>query len=186
MPDAIQLYISETLRFSKALNLTAVRDEKEFARRFIGPSEALCNWLPDTGVLLDVGSGMGVPGIPILIFKPGLHGVLVERRKKRAEFLRHVVRLLRLDAEVHDCDVRDLQGVQADACVARAVSSPEALLPMIAASMAENGRAVLPVPELLDSQMIFGWEIESINEVERDGIRQRIHCYRKNEVSRET
>jgi len=182
----MQRYIEETLKFSKALNLTAIHDADEFSRRFVGPSVALCDWLPDDGVLLDVGSGMGVPGIPILIHKPGLHGVLVERRKKRAEFLRHIVRLLKLDAEVHDCDMRELEGVSADVCVARAVTRPEELLPMISGNMAVNGRAVLPVPETLVARSYPGWEMESVHEVVCEGIRQRIHCYRKDEVSRET
>ncbi len=179
-------YIDETMRFSKALNLTAVRTVEEFSRRFIDPSEALCRWLPDHGVLLDVGSGMGVPGIPILLCKPGLHGVLVERRKKRAEFLRHIVRTLRLDAEVHDCDVRELTAVCADACVARAVTRPEVLLPMVAPHMARQGLAVLPVPEGLQATPFSGWAVVSDEELILQGIRQRIHCYRFGGVSRET
>jgi 16S rRNA (guanine527-N7)-methyltransferase len=181
-----QRYIDETMRFSKVLSLTAVRTAEEFSRRFIDPSEALCRWLPDQGVLLDVGSGMGVPGVPILLRKPGLHGVLVERRKKRAEFLRHIVRMLHLDAEVHDCDVRELTGICADACVARAVTKPEDLLPMIAPHMAREGLAVLPVPEALHSMPFPGWTVVSDEALLLQGIRQRILCYRFEGVSRET
>lgn len=181
----IQRYIAETLKFSRALNLTAVHDADEFYRRFVEPSEALCRWIPEHGVLLDVGSGMGVPGIPVLLSRPGLHGVLVERRKKRAEFLRHVIRLLKLDAEVHDCDVRDLHGVRADVIVARAVTRPEELLPMVSAHMADGGIAVLPVPDTLQPRSCTGWEIERVEAIDCQGIRQRIHCYRKG-VSRET
>lgn len=181
-----QRYVDEAMRFSKALNLTAVHTAEEFLRRFIGPSEALCRWLPDQGVLLDVGSGMGVPGIPILLTKPGLHGVLVERRKKRAEFLRHIVRTLKLDAEVHDCDIRELAGVCADVCVARAVTRPGTLLPMIAAHMVCHGLAVLPVPEELHAAPLPGWSVGSDEVLSLQGIRQRIHCYRFEGVSRET
>lgn len=186
MAADMQRYIAETMKFSRALNLTAIHDSDEFSRRFIGPSEALCRWIPDCGVLLDVGSGMGVPGIPILIRRPGMHGVLVERRKKRAEYLRHVVRLLKLDAEVHDCDMRDLRGVAADVGVARAVTRPEELLPMMSPSMADKGLVVLPVPDTLAPESLPGWELETVDAIESDGIRQRIHCYRKRGVSRET
>jgi len=178
--------MNETLRFSKALNLTAVHNADEFFRRFIAPSEALCRWLPSHGVLLDVGSGMGVPGVPILLRMPGLHGILVERRKKRAEFLRHIVRLLEIDAEVHDCDVRDLCGIRADVCVARAVTRPELLLSMVAEKMTAEGRAVLPVPDTLDVRPYPGWAVESVEEICCEGLRQRIHCYRREGVSRET
>ena len=182
----IARYIAEPMKFSKALNLTAIHDSDEFYRRFIGPSEALCRWMPESGVLLDVGSGMGVPGIPVLINRPGLHGVLVERRKKRAEFLRHIVRLLSLDAEVHDCDMRDLQGVSADVGVARAVTRPDELLPMMAHSMSDSGRVVLPVPDTLAPLSFAGWELEFVDAIESEGLKQRIHCYRKQGVSRET
>lgn len=175
----MQRYVEETMRFSRALNLTAIHDAGEFSRRFIGPSEALCRWVPETGVLLDVGSGMGVPGIPILIRRPGVHGVLVERRKKRAEYLRHIVRLLKLDAEVHDCDMRDLVGVSADVGVARAVTRPGELLPMMAHSMSATGRAILPVPDTLVNEDIPGWRLETVDVIVSEGIRQRIHCYRK-------
>ena len=182
----VQRYIAETLKFSRALNLTAVHDADEFYRRFVAPSEALCRWIPERGVLLDVGSGMGVPGIPVLLRRPGLHGVLVERRKKRAEFLRHVIRVLKLDAEVHDCDVRNLQGVAADVMVARAVTRPEELLPMVSEHMAVGAIAVLPVPDTLPAHSCSGWDIETVDAIECQGIRQRIHCYRKQGVSRET
>lgn len=182
----MQRYIEETMKFSRALNLTAIHDVDEFSRRFIGPSEVLCKWVPDSGVLLDVGSGMGIPGIPILIRRPGVHGVLVERRKKRAEYLRHIVRLLKLDAEVHDCDMRDLKGVAADIGVARAVARPDELLPMMAQSMADSGHAILPVPDTLELKDIPGWKLEWANVLVSEGIRQRVHCYCKEGVSRET
>jgi len=184
--DDIQRYIHETLRFAKALNLTAIKDAGEFERRFTAPSLALCRWLPNTGVLLDVGSGMGVPGIPILLANRRLEGVLVERRKKRAEFLRHIVRLLKINATVYDCDVRDLQGVQANVCVARAVTQPEALLPMIESHMVADGLAVLPVPESLRAQSVSGWKISSDDALCLQGLKQRVHCYRREGVSRET
>jgi len=181
-----QRYVDETLRFAKALNLTAVKDAGEFERRFVTPSRALCRWLPDSGTLLDVGSGMGIPGIPILLARRNLRGILVERRKKRAEFLRHIVRLLNINATVYDCDIRDLQDIQADVCVARAVTQPEALLPMIEAHMVADGLAVLPVPESLQAQVVAGWKISSDDAVCLQGLKQRIHCYRREGVSRET
>jgi 16S rRNA (guanine527-N7)-methyltransferase len=52
-----------------------------------------------TGVkrLLDVGPGGGFPGIPLKIFRPSLSLVLVEGRRKKVSFIRHVVDRLGLD-----------------------------------------------------------------------------------------
>jgi len=174
-------YVSETLRFSRALNLTAVRDAARFQRRFVEPSLALLRWLPEHGVLLDVGSGMGVPGVPLLLARSGLRGVLVERRKKRAEFLRHLIRTLKLNAEVRDCDVRDLTGIGADALVARAVAKPEELLAMAAPLMAPDAVAVLPTALDAPAVSVGGWHCEGVARVPLDGGAQAVQRYRRTE-----
>ena len=56
--------------------------------------------LPHEGRLLDIGSGVGIPAIPLLVARPRLQGVLLEPRERRWAFLREVVRELDLAAEV--------------------------------------------------------------------------------------
>jgi len=169
-------YCREVLRFRKALNLTSVSDEKEFMLRFVQPSVALAQWMPEGGALLDIGSGMGVPGVPLLLARPGFHGLLVERRKKRAEFLRHLVRVLKLDAEVFDADINDLPSLRADVCVARAVTNVPILLSMCAPHMNEGGVAVLPVPQSAEETTVAGWRFDgsfATHAIEE----QKIHRY---------
>ncbi len=149
-PDRMEAYVGEVMRFRRALNLTSVRDPKAFHERFIAPSLAMAEWLRSAGKargrLLDVGSGMGVPGVPLLIALPELHGVLVERRMKRAEFLRHVARRLKIHADVHAADVQALPHLGVDVCVARAVTDQRRLLGMFARHARADAVAVLPVP----------------------------------------
>jgi len=172
-----QRYIDEVMRFRKALNLTSINDPVLFAERFVQPSLSLGQWLPATGRLLDIGSGMGVPGIPLLIAHPALHGVLVERRKKRAEFLRHVVRQLSLDAEVHDSDINALECLCVDACVARAVTDQDELLTMCGRHANPSAIAVLPVPNTSMPARVRGWELEEELRLSGSGD-QLIRCYR--------
>jgi len=174
----IDRYIAETLKFAKVLNLTSVREAGLFEQRFIAPSLALCAWLPERGSLLDVGSGMGIPGIPILLRRRKLQGLLVERRKKRAEFLRHVIRLLHLDARVYDDDIRALDPLHADACVARAVVCPEVLLRLVFPHMVSGAVAVLPVPGQAQAADVSGWRLEGEEAVDVSGGIQRIQRYR--------
>ncbi len=174
-------YVEETLRFSRALNLTSVKDAGLFRRRFIEPSLALLTWMPERGTLLDVGSGMGVPGVPLLLARPGLRGVLVERRKKRAEFLRHLARVLPLEAEVLDCDVREARGVTADVLVARAVTRPGELLTMCAPLVAAGGLAVLPTALDMPPAEAAGWRYEGAARVPLDGSEQAVQRYRRTE-----
>ncbi|MBF0281601.1 MAG: class I SAM-dependent methyltransferase [Zetaproteobacteria bacterium] len=191
-------YANEVLRFRRALNLTSVDNLDDFLLRFIHPSVALNQWIPSGGVLLDVGSGMGVPGIPLLISRPQVRGILVERRKKRAEFLKHVVRTLNLNAKVYGDDINALPSLGASICVARAVTNVPSLLAMFSPHVVDGAIAVLPVPRsssfVCDEGEIHGWKIVengSVDAVEN----QRVECYKfcsdhfvgvKGDVSRET
>lgn len=81
--------------------------------------------------IVDIGSGAGLPGLPIAIAKPGLRIVLVESLLRRTEFLRGVIDQLGLDVEVvrgraEDSDVVKVAG-EADAVVSRAVASLDKL-----------------------------------------------------------
>ena len=188
----LEHYCAEVLRFRKALNLTSVKDKAEFMRRFVDPSVALAQWMPQGGRLLDIGSGMGVPGIPLLIVRPDLKGVLVERRKKRAEFLRHLARVLKLDAEVYDADINNLPHLGVDVCVARAVTHVSELLGMCSPHANAGAVAVLPVPQSSEPVDIDGWCFEGRHTIEA-GDSQQIHCYsyhqdhlNEGDVSRET
>ena len=175
------LYIQEVMKFRRALNLTAVADPEVFRSRFIEPSLALAAWLPSSGRLLDIGSGMGIPGVPLLIAQPGLVGILVERRKKRAEFLRHLIRKLHLNAEVYDADINDLPPLNVDACVARAVADEAELLRMCSPHVRAGSVALLPVPAARKPAAIEGWQLveERDAHISGDGAGvQRIRCYR--------
>ncbi|MBL4760607.1 MAG: class I SAM-dependent methyltransferase [Mariprofundaceae bacterium] len=176
MKDKLEAYTKEVLRFRKALNLTSISDAGVFDRRFVQPSVALKNWMPEQGRLLDIGSGMGVPGIPLLIVKPQLQGVLVERRKKRAEFLRHLGRILELNIEVYDADINDLPSLSVDVCVARAVTNVQGLLDMCSRHVNSHAVAVFPVPREQPSVNVEGWALNELGDV--DAIEeQQVQCY---------
>ena len=66
----------------------------------VADSLAALPWIPERGRLLDVGSGNGIPAIPLLLARPALRGVLLEPRERRWAFLRETVRELGCLAEV--------------------------------------------------------------------------------------
>jgi 16S rRNA (guanine527-N7)-methyltransferase len=81
--------------------------------------------------IVDIGSGAGLPGLPMVIAKPGLRVVLVESLLRRTEFLQMVITELVLDVEVvrgraEDGEVRRAAG-NADAVTSRAVASLDKL-----------------------------------------------------------
>jgi 16S rRNA (guanine527-N7)-methyltransferase len=98
----IQQYIEILLSWNEKVNLTAIRDPLEILyRHFCESMFAAGSLALETGRLADVGSGGGFPGLPLKIYRPGLHVFLVESNLKKATFLAEVIRELRLtDAQV--------------------------------------------------------------------------------------
>lgn len=91
--------------WNRRLNLTAIRAPDLVARRHFVDSLSVVPFLSGDGGMLDVGSGAGFPGIPIKLALPGKTVHLLEPRRKRANFLRQVVRELQL-ADVHVIEKR--------------------------------------------------------------------------------
>ena len=161
LEERLAAYAAEVARFARALNLTGARTPEAFLGRLVRPSLALLRWMPEAGTLLDVGSGNGVPGVPLLLARPALSGVLVERRQKRAEFLRHLVRRLGLNARVLAADIEQVPPVGADVFVARAVAEEARLLGWARRHLRAGGRAVLVVPEQKEPPQAKGFRLEA-------------------------
>ncbi len=99
----LSLYVAELQRWAKVFNLVSQRDEATLIRTHILDSIAVAPFLPHYGRLLDLGSGAGLPGLILAIMQPQRHMTLVEVRRKRANFLRHVVREAKIEnVEVHE------------------------------------------------------------------------------------
>ncbi len=104
-------------------------DPEEMIRRHLVESLALRSFLRGTRIA-DVGSGGGLPGIPLAIVEPEREFTLIESRGKRAEFLRHVSGVLGLaNVVVEHARVEVLPGIPPfDTVLARAVAPLPELL----------------------------------------------------------
>jgi 16S rRNA (guanine527-N7)-methyltransferase len=88
-------YLALLTRWNQAYNLTAIRDVRQMVTMHLLDSLAMHSFVED-GNLADLGTGPGLPGIPLAIAKPGLQVTLVESNGKKARFLREAVRQLDL------------------------------------------------------------------------------------------
>ena len=94
---SIQRYIKILLVWNDKVNLTAIRDPLEILYRHFCESMFAAVAVPlESGRLADVGSGGGFPGLPLRIFRPELHVMLIESNIKKATFLAEVIRELDL------------------------------------------------------------------------------------------
>ena len=94
--QALRAYAHLLLKWNRTYNLLGTADPDAVLASHLLDALAvlpvLQRWLPsDDGPLVDVGSGGGLPGIPIAIMRPGLPVVLVEPVGKKAAFLRQAV-----------------------------------------------------------------------------------------------
>ncbi len=89
-------YIDLLHRWNRSYNLTAVRDKDAMIAKHLLDSLALSRWVEGTSVL-DMGTGAGLPGIPLAIAMPERHFLLVDSVGKKIRFVNHVRRSLALD-----------------------------------------------------------------------------------------
>jgi len=96
--SALSLYERELVDWNTRFNLTAIRDPQEIhVKHFLDSLTCLLAFRDASiGNLVDIGTGAGLPGIPIKIIYPKIHLTLVESVGKKAEFCRHVVNVLDL------------------------------------------------------------------------------------------
>lgn len=109
--SSVFIYLAELKKWNQKMNLTAIRDEQDIIIKHILDSLSyLHGFDPERSQrLLDIGSGAGFPAIPIKITHPEIEVILVESIKKKASFLRHIIRTLKLaKAEVIDKRIEDL------------------------------------------------------------------------------
>jgi 16S rRNA (guanine527-N7)-methyltransferase len=121
LADALDAYLALLSQWNRAYNLTAIRDPAEMVVKHLLDSLAIHPWA--RGSLADIGTGPGLPGIPLALALPELQVSLVETAGKKARFLREAVRQLQLAprARVHDARAQDVaESGQHDCLAARA------------------------------------------------------------------
>lgn len=81
-------YIQLLIKWNKAFNLTAIRQPKKMVSHLLLDSLSLLPYLEDKQKIMDVGSGAGLPGLPLAIFMPKTDWVLCDSNGKKTRFIR--------------------------------------------------------------------------------------------------
>lgn len=134
-------YLALLSKWNKTHNLTAVRDPHEMVRRHLLDSLSIHRYVDGLSVL-DVGSGAGLPGIPLAVANPRLNVTLVDSVVKKTRFMQFAAAELGL-SNVRVCHER-VEKMSAepgfDIIVARAFSSPEKLCRLTAHLLMPGGK----------------------------------------------
>ena len=147
-------YVGLLAKWSKVYNLTAVRQPQRMVTRHLLDSLAVVPFLIE-GSLLDVGTGAGLPGVPIAIARPDLAVTLLDANAKKPRFVRQAVAELRLgNVEVVQARMQEYQPGRAfDMVISRAVSSLEELYRQSRHLLAPRGRMLFMKGALPEEEM---------------------------------
>lgn len=179
LAERLAVYAALVLDANRRLNLTGAKDGAAFAEHLL---DALTLREDVRGPLIDVGSGNGLPGIPLAL-ATGARVVLLEPIKKRAAFLREALEALGLGGAAVDARAEDAARDPAyreafQTATARAVASAPTVAELTVPFLAIGGRALLqrgalPAEErnaVTDAALVLGAEL--VEERPLDGERR--------------
>ena len=127
-------------RWGRRLNLTGHPDARTIAQRLLLEAAALEQVLPEARSVADLGSGAGVPGLPIALCRPETRVLLIESRERRHHFQRAAIRELGLEnAEALRGRAEDLAPRPHEGVVSQAFARPEQALVWMRPWMADRG-----------------------------------------------
>lgn len=89
--EQLQAYLELLQKWSRVYNLTSIDSVQKMVAYHILDSLSLVNMLPKRGLYLDVGTGAGLPGIPLAIMLPTSQWVLLDSNGKKTRFVQQAI-----------------------------------------------------------------------------------------------
>jgi 16S rRNA (guanine527-N7)-methyltransferase len=164
-------------RWNSAYNLTAIRDGREMVARHLLDSLAILPYVHGRS-LADLGTGPGLPGIPLAIAEPAREVLMVDSNGKKVRFLREAIRSLKLgNAKALQSRVEDVEGTF-ECITARAFASLADMLGWGGHLLAPNGiwlamKGKHPAEEL--DGVPEGFRVEAIHALTVPGVEGERH-----------
>jgi len=139
--EPLMHYLYLLQKWNKAYNLTAIRDLDQMITRHLLDSLAIYPWLSGSRII-DVGTGAGLPGIPLALTHPQCQFVLLDSNGKKTRFLREVKRVLQINnIEIEQSRVENYRPEQGfDTVISRAFSDLGQMLDWTGHLIAESGQ----------------------------------------------
>jgi 16S rRNA (guanine527-N7)-methyltransferase len=168
-------YLALLNHWNRTYNLTAIRDPGQMLVKHLFDSLAIAPHVP-AGRLADLGTGPGLPGIPVAIVRPDVEVALVESNGKKARFLREAVRRLALAPRVRVLEMRAEAVAEPgsfDAITARALDRLAGIIAVGGHLLAPHGRLLAMKAARVDEEVAelpAGWRLESVRPLTVPGL----------------
>lgn len=145
----LELFLSELLRWNRKINLTSITEVHAAQEKHLVDSLLLLPWLGQHHSLLDLGSGAGLPGIPLQVARPDLHVTSIDSIGKKIRFQRHIKRLLELKnftpccVRVESLDEEFEEETRFELITARAFAPLKTIIELAEPWLAADGRLLM-------------------------------------------
>ena len=171
-------YVALLVRWNATYNLTAIRDPAEMVPKHLLDSLAIAPFV--RGRVADIGSGAGLPGIPLALALPDLAVTVVESNGKKARFLREAQRHLRLsNLAVAEARAESFPAAAPfDCLVSRAFGSLAEFVRVGAHLLADGGRLLAMKGMAPDDEIAalpLGWTLAATHALDVPGLAARRH-----------
>ena len=184
LPDALATpllaYLALLARWNATYNLTAIRDPRDMVAKHLLDSLAMQPFVRELRTLADLGTGPGLPGIPLAIATPALQVTLVESNGKKARFLREAARQLGLgNVQVAESRIEAFRpGTPFDAITARALATLPLILELGGHLPGPGGRLLAMkgvVPDEEIAALPAGWRLAAVHPLRVPGLDAERH-----------
>lgn len=180
-------YMNLILEWNEKINVTAIKDEKEFIVKHFVDSLTISGFAVNAKRVLDIGTGAGFPGIPLKIYHPEVDFTLIDSVNKKVMILQDVIDKLKLEkiealhirAEdlAKDLNYREKFDIVTTRAVSNLATISEYMLPFVSI----DGKAIcMKGPnieqELEDSKKaikLLGGDVEKIHKIQIDSELER-------------
>ena len=145
--EAFETYYEMLADWNERINLTAITEKADVAEKHFVDSLAAADLLPQGAACVDVGTGAGFPGVPLMILRPDLRMTLLDSLQKRLGFLDALLKRLGLSAELVHARAEDAgrdpkRRERYDFVLSRAVSPLPVLLELTTPLLKTGGTAI--------------------------------------------
>jgi 16S rRNA (guanine527-N7)-methyltransferase len=172
---SLERFAIELKKWNKKINLTAMTADDDIAIKHLLDSIVVAEWVRGAGRVLDIGSGAGIPAMPLKVLLPETKFVSVDAVEKKILFQRHVVRILGLQGyeALHSRveGLRDSHPGYFDVIISRAFSNLEMFVDLATPLLAEGGRMIAMKGPAVEEEILEGTDY-----IQRNGF-QRIETH---------
>jgi len=172
-------YLSLLKRWNRVYNLTAVKSDADFVTRHLLDSLSVVPYLHGRKII-DVGSGAGLPGIPVALACPDLEVTLLDSNAKRCRFLRQVQAQLKLQnvSIVQQRAEKFHPHEKFDSLLSRAFSSLSSFIACSGHLLADSGQLLAMKGQWSgeeSAEMAVGFRVEDVIKLNVPGLPEQRH-----------